>query len=200
MNKNNITDYESWQKQLRSCDVCGLAHTRQNVVCGEGSPGATIALIGEAPGREEDKSGFPFAGKAGSILNEFLADSGIRRESLYIGNTVKCRPVAMGKKGYINRKPSKEEIAACRPHLEAEMRFIRPLLVVTLGAVPLAAFCGFNPVMRDMHGQPFFSTDFNVEVFPLYHPAAIIYDPEKRVEYETDMLKLKHKLQITKYK
>jgi DNA polymerase len=165
------------------------------VVCGNRNYGATIALIGEAPGREEDRLGTPFAGSAGAVLDQFLADSGIDRNKLYITNTVKCRPFTPSDKGGRNRKPKQSEIEACRPFLMAEMLLMEPKLIVTLGATPLSVVLGKAPKMADEHGK-LHTWDLvgGIEVFPLYHPAALIYDRSKTAAYQQDMQNLRRLL------
>lgn len=109
-----------------SCTRCGLAGSRTQVVYGVGDPNADLLLIGEAPGADEDRYGEPFVGRAGQLLTKTLADVGIPRESIYITNTVKCRPPG-------NRDPQPVEIDACNPWLTEQFEILDPLLIVTVG-------------------------------------------------------------------
>ena len=175
---------------LKGCEKCLLCHSRTQVVCGAGQTDARIMLLGEAPGGEEDLSGEPFVGAAGKNLERFLAVAGLKRTDVYIANTVKCRPVKDGKRGYVNRKPSSEEIRVCSEWLWQEIALLKPRLLVTLGAVPLALLTGVAPKMLLCHGkecavlqQPF----GELPVFALYHPAAIIYDRQKEGAFLEDM-------------
>ena len=188
-----MTDMSLWEQRVLSCTDCPLAQTRAQVVCGNRNYHATIALIGEAPGREEDRQGMPFAGAAGAVLDQFLADSGIDRSKLYIGNTVKCRPYTPSEKGGRNRKPTRCEIEACRPLLMAEMQALKPKLIVTLGATPLSVVMdGKTPKMAEEHGKlRRWDLVGGIEVFPLYHPAALIYDRSKTEAYQQDMQNLR---------
>ena len=121
--------------KCESCNACALASTRNNVVFGDGNAStAKIVLIGEAPGEMEDETGRPFVGRAGQLLNEFLAQAGISREDdVYIINTVKCRPPE-------NRVPTDEEKSACRKFLEAQIDIIKPRAIVLCGATALKSF------------------------------------------------------------
>ena len=174
-------------KRLIACRSCGLCQSRTQVVSGFGDSNAKIILIGEAPGGEEDKLGRPFVGKAGHQLDRFLEATAIPREQLYITNIVKCRPTAVGKRGLVNRKPSQSEIASCVHWLEQEIVLLKPRLIVTLGAVPLAHFVGSNPRVSDYHGRILSGIRENILLFPLYHPAAVIYDRGLKDVYHQDL-------------
>jgi len=195
---NRSREWQIWQDQLLLCQACVLCQTRTRIVCGNGNAKASIVLLGEAPGKQEDLSGIPFCGQAGKILDDFLAATGIQKETLYIGNTVKCRPVAVSKKGsgFVNRKPQKKEQQACKPWLAQELFLLDPQVIVTLGAVPLSHFIQKAPKMSQWHGRPFdylpsYISEQNEKkkwlIFPLYHPAALIYDRKKVVDYQTDL-------------
>ncbi len=136
MKKNCL---EIVRNKCEKCNGCGLAKTRNNVVFSDGNPStAKIVLIGEAPGETEDELGRPFVGRAGQLLNEFLANAGISRdEDLYIINTVKCRPPQ-------NRVPSDEEKSACRKFLEAQIDIINPRAIILCGATALKSFVNLD--------------------------------------------------------
>lgn len=150
-----------------------------------------IMMIGEAPGGDEEKQGRPFVGKAGKNLNEFLDIVGLKREDIYISNVVKLRPVNISPKTgkAVNRPPKKEEISFFLPYLMEEIDTVAPALIVTLGNVPLKAVSGENIVIGDYHGR---ITSFGGRrVFPLYHPAAIIYNRSLKDTYYEDLYRLK---------
>jgi len=129
------------------CQRCGLAESRQQVVVGRGNPHARLLLIGEAPGAEEDASGMPFVGRAGKLLEQLLAEAGLDSErDLSIANVIKCRPPG-------NRKPSRAEIAACRPWLEQQIARQRPALIGLLGATALEALLGHKGGITKLRGQ-----------------------------------------------
>ncbi len=125
--------------KCESCKACSLASSRNNVVFADGNPStAKIVIIGEAPGEMEDETGRPFVGRAGQLLNDFLAEAGISRdEDVYIINTVKCRPPE-------NRVPTDEEKASCRKFLEAQIDIINPRAIVLCGATALKSFVSLD--------------------------------------------------------
>ena len=167
-------------------------------VTGEGNAEAALILIGEAPGKEEVRQGRPFVGQAGKNLDEFLDMLGIEREDIYITNAVKFRPVKVNPDtGRVsNRTPSREETALCAGWVFREIAIIEPRLVVTLGNTPLRVVTDDNKsVIGSMHGRVHSLTvgpkEQRIALFPLYHPASIIYRRELRSVYEEDILELK---------
>lgn len=159
------------------------------LVFGEGDPGAKTVLIGEAPGEQEALQGRPFVGKAGKNLNELLEIAGLERQSMYITNTVKFRPTRISDAGrVVNRPPTREEIELFLPWLKKEIALIAPKRIVTLGNVPLKALIGKAATIGEMHGQYVLWQD--VPVYPLYHPASLIYNRALRPVYEEDVRRL----------
>ena len=159
------------------------------LVFGEGPLHARLMLIGEAPGEQESLQGRPFVGKAGRNLDEFLALSGLNRAELYITNTVKYRPVRQSAAGNtVNRAPTQEEIRLGLPFLKREIALVAPEVIVTLGNVPLRALTDRKTVIGDVHGT-FLERDGR-RIFPMYHPASVIYNPSLREVYRADVLKL----------
>ncbi|WP_424357023.1 uracil-DNA glycosylase [Methanocella sp. MCL-LM] len=159
------------------CPRCDLSLSRTNVVIGSGPLDAKIMLIGEAPGRNEDKQGKPFVGAAGRVLNTVLEGAGIRREDVYIANVVKCRPPE-------NRVPKKDEIEACSVYLKKQLEVISPAFVVLLGKTAAESFLGRKVAMAQEHGKPFKHNDRMVMI--TYHPAAIIYNRKLKEAIESD--------------
>lgn len=163
-----------------------------NFVLGEGKsdhPG--MMLIGEAPGEQEVLQGRPFVGKAGKNLDSFLSVLDIKREDIYITNAVKFRPTKSGVKGRkSNRTPTAHEQKAFIPWLRAEISCVRPGLLVTLGNTPLRAIFRKEASIGDCHGTLKKNSD-GWAVFPLYHPAAVIYNRSLLETYQKDLLKLK---------
>lgn len=123
------------RNKCENCSACALGATRTNMVFSDGNPStAKVVLIGEAPGEMEDECGRPFVGRAGQLLNDFLAEAGISRdEDLYIINTVKCRPPE-------NRVPTDEEKSSCRKFLDAQIDIINPRAIILCGATALKSF------------------------------------------------------------
>ncbi|MEG1513863.1 MAG: uracil-DNA glycosylase [Clostridia bacterium] len=156
------------------------------LVFGAGDVHAQLMLIGEAPGAQETLKGIPFVGKAGKNLDEFLQATGFVREELYITNTVKFRPVKRSSSGnLVNRPPTREEVALFLPWLKREMQLIAPRCVVTLGNTALQALMGRGVVIGDVHGM-FQKADGQV-LFPLYHPASLIYNRALMPAYQADL-------------
>lgn len=159
------------------------------LVLGSGAMDARIVLVGEAPGAQEEASGRPFVGKAGKNLDVFLDTISLPREALYITNAVKFRPTKQGASGRLsNRTPTKQEIAAFRPLLLEEIAAISPEWIVTLGNTALFSVSGEVLSIGECHGKPL-STQAG-RVFPLYHPASIIYRRELEAVYRQDLLAL----------
>ena len=169
------------------------------LVFGEGrTDRPPIMLIGEAPGEQETRQGRPFVGKAGKNLDAFLAVVGLKREELYISNVVKIRPTKVSEKGTVsNRPPNREELALFAPFLMEEILLVQPQMIVTLGNVPLKALLGSGAVIGGMHGRMTNAAVAHEKqaaefpIFPLYHPASIIYNRSLQAVYEADLLALR---------
>lgn len=169
------------------------------LVFGEGqSDKPAIMLIGEAPGEQETLQRRPFVGKAGKNLDGFLDAVGLRREALYISNVVKIRPTRVSDKGRVsNRPPNREELALFTPFLYEEILLVQPRVIVTLGNVPLRALLGSKAVIGAMHGEMTEATvshgkqSASFPLFPLYHPASIIYNRSLQSVYQEDLLRLR---------
>lgn len=159
------------------------------LVFGEGPAQARLMLVGEAPGEQEAMLGRPFVGKAGKLLDAFIAGTGLTRGEMYVTNTVKFRPSRISKAGrVVNRTPTQEEIAAFLPFLKKEIAQVNPACVVTLGNVPLRALLGEKETIGQAHGQMRRQEDRLY--FPMYHPASMIYNPGLKAIFAQDMEKL----------
>ena len=146
-------------------------------VPGEGSPTAAVVVVGEAPGAAEDRSGRPFVGPAGRLLDALLAEAGLARESVFITNVCKARPPG-------NRDPRADEVAHHRPWLDAQLAVIRPTLLVPLGRHALARFVG-GAKISEVHGTRIARAD-GPDLFALYHPAAALHNPGLRETLRAD--------------
>ena len=177
------TDLDDLQKHISGCMGCVLGKTRTNLVFGQGNPNAEIMFVGEAPGADEDRQGLPFVGRAGKLLNQLLADIGIRREDVYIGNIIKCRPPE-------NRDPLPAEIVACKEYLSAQIAIIAPRVLCTLGRHAAITLFG-NPDFKisKEHGLPFRWQ--GITAMPMYHPAAALHQPNFMVGLRYDFAQLK---------
>ena len=161
----------------------------KTLVYGDGKTDAKLVMVGEAPGEQETIQGKPFVGKAGKNLTEFLTLSGLDRKDLYITNTVKIRPTKISSAGRIvNRPPTREEIELFLPWLKREIALIQPKCVCTLGNVPLKALLGNRMTIGDVHGTWIEADGFIV--YPMYHPASLIYNPSLKEVYAEDVVRL----------
>jgi DNA polymerase len=163
--------HEKWKEECK----CELKKTATQAVVGVGNAEAEIVFIGEAPGKSEDKTGEPFVGAAGKFLNEMLAEINLKRENIYITNIVKYRPPN-------NRDPLPEEKSECREWLLGELKIIKPKLIIFLGR---HAMNNFFPELQisQAHGKLLIKSFNGIATkyfFPLYHPAAALYDGSMR--------------------
>lgn len=170
-----------------------LAATRTQVVFGVGNPQAELMFVGEAPGADEDAQGEPFVGRAGQLLTRIIETMGFTRDSVYIGNVLKCRPdMPSGASG--NRKPRPEEMATCLPWLREQIALIRPRVLVALGATAAEGLLGEIRPMRELRGK--WLEYENTPTLVTYHPAYLLRNQslqEKRKVWE-DMLLVLEKL------
>lgn len=161
--------FKDLRRKVALCDLCPLAKGRTNAVFGEGPETAAIMIVGEAPGATEDETGRPFTGRSGQLLASLLEGEGLSREAVFITNMVKCRPPK-------NRLPSKPELEACRPWLEAQVSHIRPRLLVTVGNVPTRAFLSVREGITSLRGRfyPYTWEGIPLTVRPLFHPSYLL--------------------------
>jgi len=167
-------------QEVNQCTKCDLHYSRKNGVPGEGPPDASIMFIGEGPGFHENEQGRPFVGPAGRYLDELLEQIGIKREEVFIGNVVKCRPPS-------NRDPQAEELKACSGILDRQINAINPKVIVTLGRYSMGKFFPHAKISV-VHGQA-----MQVRgrlIIPMYHPAAALHQPSLKSTIEIDFAKL----------
>lgn len=172
--KTSLTDVA---QEAARCQKCSLGATRTKSVFSDGNPEAPLMLIGEGPGQNEDETGIPFVGKAGQLLTQILASVEINRQSdIYICNIVKCRPPQ-------NRAPQPEEMAACMPYLEAQIRLIKPRLVLLAGATALKGVLGIPQGITKLRGQWFDLPERyelpETKVMPVFHPSYLLRNQSK---------------------
>ena len=181
-----MVSWEQLEGACAACRRCGLCETRRNVVIGDGARESRILFIGEGPGEQEDLQGRAFVGPAGQLLDRMLACIGLDRGQVYIANVVKCRPPR-------NRDPLPEEQAACLPYLRAQVRLIRPQVIVCLGRI--AAQTVIRPDFRITreHGQWVERKGYWLTA--TYHPSALLRDPSKKRDAYEDLKKLRSKLE-----
>lgn len=180
----NACDLAVIAELISGCKRCDLYKTKTCDVPGVGNPKAEVMFVGEAPGKQEDLRGEPFVGAAGKFLNEMLAEIGLGREDVFIGNVLKHRPPD-------NRDPLLEEARACWPYLKRQIEIIDPKLVVLLGRHAMNRFFP-KLVISEVHGQVF-RQEFNgrsQNFLALYHPAAALYNGGMRGALKEDFHKI----------
>jgi DNA polymerase len=178
----NVVDMEQMPREERlsraceivaACRKCAIGSTRTNSVYGEGNPHAALMLIGEGPGETEDQLGRPFVGRAGELLDKMLAAIDLPRESVYICNTVKCRPTQNEYGKLRNRAPDPLEMANCRPYLDEQIEIIRPRVILALGAPAARSFLGTKFSITRQRGQ-WFTGPLDIPLIATFHPAYVL--------------------------
>ena len=186
---HDVAALEAIAAEVLQCRKCGLGSLRTNPVPGEGSPRARIMFIGEAPGADEDAQGRPFVGRAGQLLDKIIAACGLRRDEVFIGNILKCRPPD-------NRDPRPEEIVNCLPYLQRQIEAINPDVIVALGAHAAKTLLNTVKPIGQMRGQ--FQEYYAgigrppIKLMPTFHPAYLLrnYSEQNRRYVWEDMKKV----------
>ncbi|PSH03452.1 MAG: uracil-DNA glycosylase [Acidobacteria bacterium] len=180
------------REEIGDCTRCKLCEGRTNIVFGVGDAHARIMFVGEGPGADEDAQGEPFVGRAGQLLNNMITAMGIRREDVYIGNVVKCRPPK-------NRAPEPDESATCGPFLMRQISVVRPEVIVALGATAAKFLLGASDSLGNLRGHiydfrpdlpqgaPERDPDFTTKLVVTYHPAYLLRDPRQKKEAWLDL-------------
>ncbi|TMP95783.1 MAG: UdgX family uracil-DNA binding protein [Verrucomicrobia bacterium] len=177
----------------RGCTACHLYKRATQTVFGEGPKSAPIMLVGEQPGDYEDVAGKPFVGPAGKIMDQALEEAGIDRKAVYVTNAVKHFKWEPRGKRRIHQKPNSREIAACRPWLEAELRLVKPKLLVCLGATAAQAIFGPSFRVTRERGKVL-SSKFAPRVLATVHPSSLLRQPDeesRQREYERFVIDLR---------
>jgi uracil-DNA glycosylase family 4 len=164
--------------ELGECQRCKLHQTRTQIVFGVGAEDAPLVFIGEAPGADEDRTGEPFVGAAGQLLTKMIGAMGWRREAVYIGNVLKCRPPG-------NRSPEADEVAACQPFLWAQLEALAPRIIVALGRPAANTLLGTDAPISALRGR--FHTVRGIAVMPTFHPAFLLRTPERKRDAWSDL-------------
>ncbi|MFZ1730079.1 MAG: uracil-DNA glycosylase [Bacteroidota bacterium] len=173
---NAAGNLEGLKELIHDCQKCALGATRNQFVFGVGNPEADVVLVGEAPGAEEDKTGEPFVGRAGKLLNQILEAVNFKREDVFICNILKCRPPN-------NRDPLSTEVEQCEPYLHKQLELLKPKVMLALGRISAQTLLRTNDSLTKLradvhsyHGIPLMVT---------YHPAALLRNPNwKRPTWE----------------
>jgi DNA polymerase len=179
--QSNVLTLTDVRKELGDCKRCKLHRTRRTVVFGEGNEKATLMLVGEGPGYDEDVQGRPFVGKAGQLLTKILQSINLPREEVYIANIIKCRPPQ-------NRNPEPDEIQSCHPFLMKQIAVIQPKIICALGTFSAQTLLQTNTKITALRGKLFDLV--GIKVIPTYHPAFLLRNPDKKREVWKDMKKI----------
>jgi DNA polymerase len=163
-----ISDMENLRRVAEACSRCGLHSTRTKVVFADGPTEARVLCVGEAPGANEDRTGLPFVGRAGKLLDRLLLSVGFSRSEVFICNVLKCRPPG-------NRNPLPDEIEACSPFMLRQVELVRPAVIVALGTFAAQTLLGSRDSLRHLRGRTHLYEGYPLVV--TYHPAALLRNP-----------------------
>ncbi len=177
---------EELEVAIKDCNKCKLCNNRNKIVLGEGNKNAKIMFIGEGPGADEDIQGLPFIGKAGQLMNKAFEALEIDRKEVYITNIVKCRPPQ-------NRVPDKEEARICMDYLRSQVMIIKPKIIVLLGSTALKNILGDEYGITKTRGK--WIEKKGIWYMPTFHPAALLRDDSKKIDFWKDLKQVKIKLQ-----
>ncbi len=162
-----IASLKELKNVCEQCMACDLGKTRTSIVFSDGFAGAPVMLIGEAPGADEDATGIPFVGRAGQLLNQFLADAGLdRKKDLYICNTIKCRPPQ-------NRIPTNEEKLACSAYLFGQISIIKPRIILLCGSTAAQTFINQEIKISTIRGK-WLNIFEDIDVMAIFHPSYLL--------------------------
>ena len=178
MEEEKVKQMEQLKNSCINCKDCKLCTNRINIVFGVGDVNSKLMFIGEGPGADEDKTGIPFVGKAGKLMNMAFQAIGIDREKVYIANIVKCRPPG-------NRNPEAEEAKACMKYLNRQIEIIQPKIIILLGSVALKNILGEEYGITASRGK-WIEKD-NIKYMPTFHPAALLRDETKKIDFIKDL-------------
>jgi DNA polymerase len=182
------TSVKALNAAAHACRGCDLYKAATQVVFGAGPRTAQVMFVGEQPGDQEDRQGEPFVGPAGALLDKALAEAGIRRDRVYVTNAVKHFKWEPRGKRRIHKKPRASEIKACRPWLEAELRAVKPAILVCLGATAAQSVLGASFKLMQQRGQVHASA-MAPKVVATIHPSAVLRAPDSEGRREAyDML------------
>ncbi len=186
--------YDNWEEleeSIKNCKKCKLCTNRMNIVFGVGNKDADVMLIGEGPGADEDRLGEPFVGKAGQLMNKAFQALEINRDKVYIANIVKCRPPQ-------NRVPEVDEAKKCLDYLRNQVVLVKPRVIVLLGSTALKNIVGEEYGITASRGK--WIEKKGIMYMPTWHPAALLRDETKKIEFWKDLKQVKQKADEEKLK
>jgi len=170
---------------IATCKKCPLHKTRTNVVPGQGAVGPDVMFIGEAPGADEDAQGLAFVGRAGQLLTKMIEAMGYKREEVFIGNILKCRPPD-------NRQPLPEEMIECMPYLKEQIAVIKPKVIVAMGGTAVKGLLNLESGITKLRGK-WFAFE-GIDLMPTYHPAYLLRNPPAKKEVWEDLKEVLNRL------
>jgi uracil-DNA glycosylase len=177
-------DWAGLREVVKHCTRCKLRPTCTQTVFGVGVETAPLMVIGEGPGADEDTQGEPFVGKAGKLLDEMLKSIGrSRRENVFIANVVKCRPPG-------NRDPEPDEVEACRPYLDQQIKLVKPKLIVALGRIAAQRLLNTEEPLSKLRGPLYHYGPEQTPLFITYHPAYLLRSPREKAKSWEDLKKV----------
>lgn len=171
---------------LGDCQRCKLAKSRNKIVFGAGAEDASLVFVGEAPGADEDRTGEPFVGRAGQLLDKMIEAMGWSRGSVYIANLLKCRPPN-------NRNPEPDEAAACRPFLVSQLEVLAPRIIVALGRPSANALLNVDAPIGSLRNK--FHERMGLKIMPTFHPAYLLREPNRKRDAWADLQLVMNELQ-----
>jgi uracil-DNA glycosylase family 4 len=194
------TEHPAWschtlsdlQQAMKEFTGCGLKDFAQNTVFADGNPKASIMLVGEAPGADEDKQGLPFVGQSGQLLDKAFAAIGLDRTKMYISNIIPWRPPG-------NRPPTTLEVAACQPFIERHIELIAPKILIFVGGVSTKTLLNTADGITRLRGKwisykPRESSTLEIQAMPVYHPAYLLRSPGQKSIFWNDLLNIEKKI------
>ena len=179
----------SLNKEILTCTRCDLHQSRTQAVCGVGNLAADILVIGEAPGVDEDRQGEPFVGPAGQLLTQMLRAIGLDRETVFIANTLKCRPPE-------NRDPAAAEVESCLPFLQRQIQLVQPKLILVVGRIAAHNLLNVDAPIGKLRGQVHHYGEQQIPVVVTYHPAYLLRSPAQKRESWADLLLVQDELSV----
>jgi DNA polymerase len=166
---------------IASCQKCVLAHQRTQTVPGEGNPQARLMFVGEGPGAEEDRSGRPFVGASGQLLDKIIENGmGLSRQEVFIANLVKCRPPQ-------NRTPQLDEVVACSTYLKEQIKAVQPELIIALGRPAAHFLLDTTEAVGSLRGKILKNPQGGPPILVTYHPAFLLYEPARKSDCWADI-------------
>ena len=183
---SSFMDLAPLRAAVASCQLCGLCRTRTQTVFSDGTGRTRLMFVGEAPGADEDATGVPFVGRAGQLLTKMIeAGMGLSRQDVYIANVLKCRPPG-------NRNPEPDEIASCRPYLDAQIDLVKPAVLVALGKFAAQFLLDTEEPISRLRGR--WGARQGIPVMPTYHPSFLLRQPERKKEAWEDLQQVLKKM------